>query len=182
MNGRAVRLHLYTCSQAASIYVQSGCIYIRAGQAASIYVHPAAWRLFIWVFRTAMSPFSIPIGYDEFYLALNFAAEDDSFSTKVMAPFKPFTGGLWAAIFCCIFISGLIIAVTDLDNKEDFPEDPIWRRAITGVYFSLSGYTTGGPVHTAITGPARLANISFSYFVLIVLATYTGKSILLALS
>ena len=128
------------------------------------------------MFRSELTSFSIPVGYDEFYLALNsILPEDVSFTTKVMAPFKPFTGGLWAAILCFIFISGLIIAITDLDNKEDFPEDPIWRRAITGVYFSLSGYTTGGPVHTAITGPARLANISFSFFVLITLATYTGK-------
>ena len=100
---------------------------------------------------------------------------ENSFFTKLQMPFKPFTGNLWVAIVAFILVSGVVIAVTDLDNEDDFPNNPVWKRVLTGFYFSIAGYTCGGPVHCPQRPAARLANIAFSYFILIALATYTGK-------
>ena len=126
-------------------------------------------------FRYALSAFSVPIGYDDFYLVVTERGVENSFFTKLQMPFKPFTGNLWVAIVAFILVSGVVIAVTDLDNEDDFPNNPVWKRVLTGFYFSIAGYTCGGPVHCPQRPAARLANIAFSYFILIALATYTGK-------
>ena len=92
------------------------------------------------------------------------------------------------------WFTGFIIAKTDSQNADDFDQDEsILTRALTGVYYAIVGsdfdtiqvtsalhgwpwrYTSGGPVHNPGTTGARTVNIVLVFFILVVLASYTGQ-------
>ena len=43
------------------------------------------------------------------------------------------------------------------------------------VYLSLQGLFSGGPVHSVTTFSGKLVNVGFGFFMLITLASFTGK-------
>eukprot|EP01001_Neometanema_parovale_P011387 NODE_762_length_2114_cov_60.087393_g727_i0.p1 GENE.NODE_762_length_2114_cov_60.087393_g727_i0~~NODE_762_length_2114_cov_60.087393_g727_i0.p1 ORF type:complete len:654 (-),score=85.39 NODE_762_length_2114_cov_60.087393_g727_i0:153-2057(-) len=125
--------------------------------------------------RLRMVPFLPTLGQDNLYLYVRTNAISESFGTKILKPFTPFSTGLWAAILIFLCLSAFVLYFTDRDNHDDFPSSGLPQRIGKALFFSFGWFTSSGPLNTPSSLSSRIAHIGLGFFLTIILASYTAN-------
>uniref|UniRef100_A0A7S0WG46 Ionotropic glutamate receptor C-terminal domain-containing protein n=1 Tax=Hemiselmis tepida TaxID=464990 RepID=A0A7S0WG46_9CRYP len=125
--------------------------------------------------RLNMAQFLPPFSSDKFYLFVPGQTTAEDFGTILVKPFLPFSAELWAFVISFLIFAAIVMTVTDARNRDDYENGAALARISKSLYFSFSGYVTGGNVNSPASVPGRLAALGFGFFVLITLASYTAN-------
>jgi hypothetical protein len=124
-----------------------------------------------------------PYDSDNIVLISPSTEEPTNLATILSKPWRPFTGDLWAAIWCYVlFVVTTVTLVTDYNNHNDFSSPRILERWMKAAWLSAMAFVTRAPKNAPASTPARIATFGFAFFLLVTLQSYTAAlaSILVA--
>eukprot|EP00277_Geminigera_cryophila_P041526 CAMPEP_0173098872 /NCGR_PEP_ID=MMETSP1102-20130122/35075_1 /TAXON_ID=49646 /ORGANISM="Geminigera sp., Strain Caron Lab Isolate" /LENGTH=514 /DNA_ID=CAMNT_0013991623 /DNA_START=199 /DNA_END=1743 /DNA_ORIENTATION=+ len=125
--------------------------------------------------RMGMSNFLSPFSQDVFYLLVPDQTVPETILSMFEKPFKPFSWELWGLVFGFLFFSGFVNMLADNQNEDDFQNPHPVARVFKATYLSFAGYFQGGAANNPTSAPARVAQLGYGFFILIILASYTAN-------
>ena len=93
-----------------------------------------------------------------------------SASEVLLRPFLPFTPAMWGIIVAACFVTSIAFWIIESDAKFKL------RTITRHMYFGFLSYFAGvGPMTEPTTPPGRLLQLSWGFFLLVLMSTYTAK-------
>ena len=122
--------------------------------------------------RRSLAPFSEVFETDEIYLISRKSDRKVRLSAAevLSRPFLPFTPAMWGLIFACCAFTSVAFWIVETNCK------PSMRTFAKHVYLGYFGYLSGqGPSLEVTTAPARVLQLGWGFFLLVLMSTYTAK-------
>jgi hypothetical protein len=125
--------------------------------------------------RMGLAAFVSPFEQDLFYVLVPDDTLPETFTDMLAKPFLPFAWNLWGLVVGFLLFSGFVNMLADNKNQDDFENPSKFARVFKSIFLSFGGYFAGGSVNNPSSAPARVAQLGYGFFILIILASYTAN-------
>jgi len=123
--------------------------------------------------RLLMAPFTTEVYQDTFYLVA-FTTEEAGILGTLASPFRPFQPSLWLGIVGMTVLASLVIYFLER-GKSNFREGVMLYGASRSVYVGSRSLLQSGLAWDAETLGGRIMHLTFGFFAMIVIASYTAN-------
>jgi len=129
-------------------------------------------------FRRSMVSFTTPLLTEKYYLMVPKPQAKNGVLTKLSLIFEPFTTSLWGVIVIVTFLVGIVYTILGPDRKDSHQVGIFSFRytdIVENVYFAWSELMQGSDSSGDKTVAQRSLALTWSFFILIVIAAYTAN-------